>query len=144
MCVASLTQFGFDGTRLRASHARSKKVLVAKLDEIEQELQRTFAELEKQVAEADALDEEQLGGVSLLRGSKKKLAKTKNRLQAVRDAQAEIARVKAAQEPVPERIPLTDPESRISPNKEGGFAPNDTPLAALRSPPINGRNCQPP
>ena len=134
MGVTSLTQFGFDGTRLRASNARSKKVLVSKLDELEQELQRTFAELEQQVAAADALDEEQLGGASLL-GNSQKLAKkktqTKNRLQAVRDAQAEIARVKAAQEPVPERIPLTDPASRISPNKEGGFAPNYTPLSAV-------------
>ena len=134
MGVTSLTQFGFDGTRLRASNARSKKVLVEKLDEIEQELQRTFAALEQQVAQADALDEEQLSGASLPVSSQKlakKLTHTKNRLQAVRDAQAEIARVKAAQEPVPERIPLTDPESRISPNKEGGFAPNYTPLSAV-------------
>lgn len=134
MGVTSLTQFGFDGTRLRASNARSKKVLVEKLDEIAKELQLTFAELETQVAQADALDEEQLSGASLPGVSKKlakKLRHTKNRLQAVRDAQAEIARVKAAQEPVPERIPLTDPESRISPNKEGGFAPNYTPLSAV-------------
>jgi transposase len=95
---------------------------------------KQFAELETQVAQADALDEEQLSGASLPGVSKKlakKLRHTKNRLQAVRDAQAEIARVKAAQEPVPERIPLTDPESRISPNKEGGFAPNYTPLSAV-------------
>lgn len=37
--------------------------------------------------------------------------------------------MKAAQGPVPKRIPLTDPESRLSPNKEGGFARNYTPLA---------------
>ena len=130
MGVTSLTQFGFDGTRLRASNARSRKVLVEPLDEIEKELRQTFLELEKQVAEADVLDEERLGGASLEQVSKK-LRKTQNRLAAVRDAQAEIARVKAAQEPVPERIPLTDPESRISPNKEGGFAPNYTPLSAV-------------
>lgn len=130
MGVTSLTQFGFDGTRLRASNARSKKVLVERLDELEKELQQTFLELEKQVAETDVLDEERLGGASLQQVSKK-LGKTQNRLAAVRDAQAEIARVRAAQEPVPERIPLTDPESRISPNKEGGFAPNYTPLSAV-------------
>ena len=130
MGVTTLTQFGFDGTRLRASNARSKKVLVEQLDEIEKELRQTFLELEKQVAEADVLDEERLGGASLQQVSKK-LGKTQNRLAAVRDAQAEIARVRAAEEPVPERIPLTDPESRISPNKEGGFAPNYTPLSAV-------------
>jgi transposase len=130
MGVTSLTQFGFDGTRLRASNARSKKVLVEQLDEIEKALRQTFLELEKQVAEADVLDEERLSGASLQQVSKK-LGKTENRLAAVRLAQAEIARVKAAEEPVPERIPLTDPESRISPNKEGGFAPNYTPLSAV-------------
>ena len=126
--VTTLTQFGFDGTRLRASNARQRSVSVEKLGEIEQKLQQTCDELEKQVADADALDEEQLGGASLQRVSRD-LVKTKNRLAAVRAAQAEIARVKAAAEPVPNRIPLTDPESRITPNKEGGFAPNFTPLA---------------
>lgn len=128
MGVSTLTQFGFDGTRLRASNARQRTVAVAKLDEIEQKLQQTFAELERQVAETDTREEEQLGGESLHRVSKE-LAKAENRLKAVRRAQAEIARVKEAGEPVPNRIPLTDPESRVSPNKEGGFAPNYTPLA---------------
>ena len=126
--VTTLTQFGFDGTRLRASNGRQRSVAVEKLGEIERQLQQTFAELEQQVAAADQLDEEQLGGASLHRVSKD-LAKTKNRLAAVRRAQVEIDRVKAASEAVPKRIPLTDPESRITPNKEGGFAPNDTPLA---------------
>ena len=126
--VTTLTQFGFDGTRLRASNARQRTVAVAKLDEIERKLQQTFVELEQQVADADAHDEEQLDGGSLHRVSKD-LANTENRLIAVRRAQTEIARVKAAREPVPNRIPLTDPQSRVSPNKEGGCAPNYTPLA---------------
>lgn len=130
MGVTSLTQFGFDGTRLRASNARSRTVKVEKLDEIERELQKTFAELERQALEADAHDDELLGGASLNRVSKE-LAQTENRLAAVRRAKQEIDRVKAAKEPVPDRIPLTDPESRISPNKEGGFAPNYTPLALV-------------
>jgi hypothetical protein len=32
---------------------------------------------------------------------------------------------------VPKRLPLTDPQSRLTPNKEGGFAPNYTPLATV-------------
>src|SRR5262249_40880220 len=34
-------------------------------------------------------------------------------------------------ETVPKRIPLTDPESRLTPNKDGGYAPNYTPLATV-------------
>ena len=130
MGVTSLTQFGFNGTRLRASNARSRTVKVDQLDEIERELQKTFAELERQALQADAHDDELLGGASLNRVSQD-LAKTENRLAAVRRAKKEIDRVKAANEPVPDRIPLTDPESRLSPNKEGGFAPNYTPLALV-------------
>ncbi len=126
--VTTLTQFGFEGTRLRASNARQRSVAVEKLGEIERKLPQTFEELEQQVAAADVLAEEQLGGASLHRVSQE-LSQTKHRLAAVRRAQAEIDRVKAAAEPVPNRIPLTDPESRITPNKEGGFAPNYTPLA---------------
>jgi hypothetical protein len=32
---------------------------------------------------------------------------------------------------VPSRIPVTDPQSRVAPNKDGGFAPNYTPLATV-------------
>jgi len=130
MGVTSLTQFGFDGTRLRASSARSRTAKVERLDELEKELQQTFAELERQAQEADAHDDEVLGGASLNRVSPE-LSKAKNRLAAVRRAKQEIDRVKAAHEPVPDRIPLTDPESRITPNKTGGFAPNYTPLALV-------------
>jgi hypothetical protein len=31
----------------------------------------------------------------------------------------------------PKRVPPTDPESRVMPNKDGGFAPNDTLLATV-------------
>ncbi|MCX5769790.1 MAG: transposase, partial [Candidatus Hydrogenedentes bacterium] len=31
----------------------------------------------------------------------------------------------------PVRVPITDPECQITPNKEGGFAPNYTPVAAV-------------
>ena len=126
--VTTRTQFGFDGTRRRARHARQRTVAVATRDESERKLPQTFSEREPQVADADAHDEEPWDGGSLHRVSND-LANTENRRIAVRRAQAEIARVKAAREPVPNRIPLTDPESRVAPNKAGGCAPNDTPLA---------------
>ena len=129
MGMTTLTQFGFDGTRIKASNARSRMVAVDELEELEQNLQQSFTEFQEQAAREDACDEEELGGASLHRVSAEDLKKVENRLAAVRKAQAEVARVKAAGEAVPERIGLTDPESRLSPNKEGGFAPNYTPLA---------------
>jgi hypothetical protein len=39
--------------------------------------------------------------------------------------------MEAAEEVVPARLPITDSGSRITPNKDGGFAPNYTPLATV-------------
>lgn len=36
-----------------------------------------------------------------------------------------------ATEPKPSAVPVTDPDSTVQPNKEGGFAPNYTPLATV-------------
>jgi hypothetical protein len=44
---------------------------------------------------------------------------------------AEIERLESEAQKVPARIPITDPQSRVTPNKEGGFAPNYTPLATV-------------
>jgi hypothetical protein len=41
------------------------------------------------------------------------------------------ARVEEAGQKPPQRLPLTDPQSRVTPNKEGGFAPNYTPTATV-------------
>jgi len=32
---------------------------------------------------------------------------------------------------IPDRLPITDPQSRTNPNKEGGFAPNNTPTVTV-------------
>ncbi len=52
-------------------------------------------------------------------------------MSAIDGALAEIERVKAAGETVPKHIPLTDPQARVTPNKDGGFAPSFTPLATV-------------
>lgn len=44
---------------------------------------------------------------------------------------AEIERLETADQKVPARVPTTDPQSRITPNKDGGFAPNYTPTATV-------------
>ena len=47
-----------------------------------------------------------------------------------------------ADEAIPKRVPITDPQSRVTPNKEGGFAPNYTPLAMVGVGDHIGRNDQ--
>lgn len=59
------------------------------------------------------------------------LADVALRQQRVDAALAELERLELAGEKVPARIPITDPQSRVTPNKEGGFAPNYTPTATV-------------
>lgn len=125
-----LQELGFDGTRLRANNRRSGTRTPAELRKLQQELAAKFAELEAQVAAEDQRNEETFGSGSphaLL----PELADVTRRRAAVEAALAELARLEAAGETVPKRLPLTDPQSRLMPNKEGGFAPNYTPLATV-------------
>ena len=132
MGATSLTTLGFDGTRVRSSNHRQRAVDVEDLDELEKQLTLTFAELERQVQQQDSRDDAaQAATDEELIALKSKRKKTENRLEAVQKAKAEIERAKAAGEAIPKRVPLTDPESRITPNKEGGFAPNMTPTAMV-------------
>ena len=44
---------------------------------------------------------------------------------------AEIARIEAEGKKVPDRLPITDPHSRVAKNKQGGFDPNYTPTVTV-------------
>lgn len=125
-----LEQLAYDGTRLRANNRRSGSRTPAELRALRSELAERYVELEQRLAEEDAREEAQFAGHAASE-LPTELADTRRRLRQVDAALAELARVEAAGEKAPSRIPLTDPQSRISPNKEGGFAPNYTPLATV-------------
>lgn len=124
----ALEQLAYDGTRLRANNRRSGTRTPAELQEAQAELARKFAELEAQAAAEDARDEEAFAAAG---ARATELADVARRREQVDAALAELARMQAAGETIPQRLPLTDPQSRVTPNKEGGFAPNYTPLATV-------------
>lgn len=123
-----LAQLAYDGTRIRANNRRSGTRTPQELRELRAALTAKFAELEQRMTTEDAREEEAFGGESSLPAE---LADVQRRQAQVDAALAELARVEAAGETVPKRLPLTDPESRLTPNKDGGFAPNYTPLATV-------------
>lgn len=129
MGVTTLTKLAQDGTRLRASNANRATAAVEKLDELQAGFRKTIEELEQQVREAELQDSEEARPDASQLG--KKLNSTKNRAAAIERAKAEIERAKAAEETIPKRVPLTDVESRITPNKKAGFDPNYTPVATV-------------
>jgi len=127
-----LQELAYDGTRLRSSNRPRGSRTPAELREMQVALRQKYTELTAQAESEDVRDEETFGT-----GSPHKLpaelADTNRRLRQVDAALAELERVLTSGETVPSRIPLTDPQSRVTPNKEGGFAPNYTPLATVDS-----------
>lgn len=125
-----LESLAFDGTRMRANNRRSGTRTPDRLREMKQELAEKFAELEAKTAAADAQEDEVFGEQSAHTLSEE-LADVERRRKQVDAALAEIERLEQTDETVPKRMPITDPQSRVTPNKEGGFAPNYTPLATV-------------
>lgn len=128
--LTSLSRLAFDGTRIRANNRRNRARTPAKLKELGRELAARYEELEAQAAAEDAEDQEQFGEGTPHR-LPEELADVDRRQRQIAKALEELERIEAAEEKPPKRIPLTDPESRVSPNKEGGFAANYTPLAGV-------------
>ena len=119
-----LTQLAFDGSRVRANNRRSGTRTLAELQEYRKVLEEQYAELEQRWNAADRAE-----GQAPAAQLSKELSDVSRRLAKLDSVLTELDRAKAAGETIPNRIPLTDPESRIAPNKDGGFAPNYTPLA---------------
>lgn len=125
-----LETLAFDGTRMRANNRRTGTRTPDRLREMKKELAVKFAELEAKVAAADAQEDEVFGEQSSHTLSDE-LVDVEYRRKRVDAALAEIERMEQAAETIPNRLPITDPQSRVTPNKEGGFAPNYTPLATV-------------
>ena len=133
--LLSLEQLAFDGTRIRANSRRRGTRTPDELRQLREELAAKFTELEARLALHDTTDEERLvGGLTPEVPTSDllvELADVRRRRQQIDAALAELERATQAGEPLPKRLPLTDPESRVMPNKEGGFAPNYTPMATV-------------
>ena len=130
MGLLPLEQLAYDGTRIRANNRRKVVRTPGELDEMRQKLTGQYDEQVKRLQEEDARENAMPGNGSAAE-LPRDLANRQQRLARVDAALAELQRVENAGETVPSRIPLTDPESRLTPNQDGGFAPNYTPLAPV-------------
>lgn len=125
-----LCEVAFDGTRVKASNSRYRTRTAASLEKQLRALDELYEQL---VSECQANDEEatRAGSPTHL---PEQLAATSKRRQRVAAAleqarAADAAREKEGVDPEknPAQVPMTDPDSRVMPNKEGGYAPNYTP-----------------
>jgi len=132
--LVRLGEVAFDGTRVKANNSRYKTRTAATLEEKLQALDALFDEMLADAARVDASGAE--GASDSATRLPPELAELSERRQRVRDAlekarAADATRRKQGVDPTknPAQVPTTDPDSRVMPNKEGGYAPNYTPTA---------------
>jgi len=133
MGLLSLNQTVLDGTRVKANSSRSgtasAATLAQRLAVLDEQIDRMMAEAD----EADRRDQDLFGdSVSVttlpreLSDVKRRQARLRQALEAAEQADAAHPNRKRAS-----KVPVADPESAIMPNKEGGYAPNYNPVAAV-------------
>jgi len=153
--LVTFQRIAFDGTRVRASNRRTGTRTPDQLREMKKKLQEEFDRLSEKADAEDSEDEEVFAasgrdsGTSgtdsdtsgQQSGDDDPLSDSQQREQRLREieqaqakvdaALAELEKIENSPEKTPARLPVTDPESRLSKNKEGGFAPNFTPTATV-------------
>lgn len=135
--MIQLLEMAIDGTRVKANASRFKKWTAAEVDRVLAELSAAF---EKAMADAEKTDAEEMNAPEFAKvnaGLSGDAAKIKARQALLLEIaeklkQAEAERKKDGIDPAkrPAQLPKTDPEAKVMPNKEGGYAPNYTPVAA--------------
>ena len=126
----TLQTLGFDGTKIRANNRRSGSRTPKELLEAREEFSKRYDQILAQLELADKKDQERMGPEERQR-LKDELANILQRKNRIDAACTELENLKKQGESIPDRIPTTDPQSRINPNKEGGFAPNYTPTVTV-------------
>ncbi len=137
--VAKLSELCIDGTRVKADASRFNTLTAKKVE-------RLLGHLDEQIAEAmrelDANDEvENLfdNGQPTdklppeLRDMKSRQEQLKAALAQLQEMDQQRKRDGTDIEKNPAQLPAADPDSRILPNKEGGYAPNYTPMAVTET-----------
>lgn len=137
MGLIRLNQVALDGTRVRANSSRhttaSAKTLRERIEALDTQIEEMFAQAEQ----TDRREQDLFGESVSANALPPELADLKRRQaalsKALEAAQAVDAR-RQGRKDAPKKaakVPVADPESAILPNKEGGHAPNHTPVASV-------------
>jgi len=125
------------GTRVKANNGRYQTLTAAKLEERLRALDEQLEQMLREAEQVDAAGQQSLEGGESSRRLPAELADLKERKSRLQQAlekvrAADVARAKDGIDPQerPAQVPLTDMDSKVMPNKEGGYAPNYTPLAS--------------
>jgi transposase len=127
-----LLEVAFDGTRVKANASRSHTWTAERVEAALQELETQVAEMLKEAETADANDatlrvDRPQAFPPELADAQKRQVKLQQILEELREADA--VRKKGGVK-TPAQMPKADTDSSVMPNKEGGYAPNYTPVVA--------------
>lgn len=135
MGLIRLVEVAFDGTRVKANASRLRTWTAERLEAALKELDALFEQRMAETEQADATAAH--NGTAEASPLPAELRTAEARREKLREllAQAQAADesrrkdgINAAKNPA--QIPKADADSRVMPNKEGGYAPNYTPLLA--------------
>jgi len=135
MKLASLAIVGLDGSRIRANSSRhstvSQKTIEENLKEIDSQIEKIFAE----AAQNDSQGHDFFGQASpsKLPAELSNLKTRQERLNKALEAVKKKVEKADSKSKRISRVPVTDPEATVLPNKEGGYAPNYTVFATAES-----------
>jgi len=131
-----LLEVAFDGTRVKANASRYHTWTAAKVAEVLAELETQTGQLLGESEAADAADAT-VWGESQSSKLPPELAGAKQRQEKLREVLKKLQEADAARKTDgidprknPAQLPQADTDSRVMPNKEGGYAPNYTPVVA--------------
>lgn len=135
--VANLSELCIDGTRVLASASKRKTWTADRLAKALEQLDAQVAEALATLEANDTADEDLFGdeissehlppAISDLKERREQLARHMKTAQQMDKNRRRLGTKGPAQ------IPKTDPDSRILPSKEGGYAPNYTPMATTET-----------
>ena len=137
--VAKLSELCIDGTRVLADASRFKTLKAEKteqlLAELDQQITAAMSELETN-DHLDALFDDGQSADQLpaeLQNMKSRQEQLDAVLTQLREMEQQRKRDGINPKKNPAQLPKTDPDSRILPNKEGGYAPNYTPMVVTET-----------
>lgn len=130
--VANLSELCIDGTRVLANSNKNK---VWTLESIQKVLEKLDVQVNQELQELDRNDDQEESQTQdqTPNSLKEQLQEHLNTLQEIERYRGLLGK---KTEGKPAQLPKTDPDSRILPNKEGGYAPNYTPMVATET--MNG------
>ena len=135
--VANLSDLCIDGTRVLADASRRKTWTTERLAKVLEYLDAQIAEALKAIGANDEIDEDLLGqdiSADRLPAAVANLKSRRAQLAANLETAKQMDEHRRRNDlKGPAQIPKTDTDSRILPNKEGGYAPNYTPMVTTET-----------